>query len=287
MKNQKGQSLVELVVAIGVFVILIGALTPLIFNSYTAGYLASEITQATFLAEEGLEATRSIRDNSWNDLMAGEHYLNNSTGNWQFSETPETIDGKFNRVITVGELGANRKRVISKINWQLSEAKSQEISLITYLTNWQKISGVEIKKPTAYTDFPPGNTINETNAYDYPDGTTFATTLYDITKNPLITFYNWQLPTQSYTSLVLKYRYHADGATNDRYAVAYSTSGCSGVFTDLVSPTSATAPDTTVLANLSPSQDLSQLCLKIYSQKVGAADQKKLYTRDIWTEGSF
>jgi len=155
------------------------------------------------------------------------------------------------------------------------------------LINWQKETiTIEIRRPTAHTNYSQ-RTTNPQNAYDSANGETFATTAYDFSYNPSITFHTWQLPSQPYTALVLKYRYHADGATNDRYAVAYSITGCSGVFTDLISPTSAAAPDTTVSVNLSPDQDLSQLCLKIYTQRTGGRDRKNLYTRDIWTEDTF
>jgi len=139
MRNQSGQSLIELVVALGIFVIVISVLVFLILNSYVAGRLASEITQANFLAEEGLEAARSIRDNNWQDLTNGDHGLIISGGNWQFSGTSETIDGKFTRVITVEEIDPDRKKITSKISWQFTETRPQEVQLITYLTNWQKI----------------------------------------------------------------------------------------------------------------------------------------------------
>jgi type II secretory pathway pseudopilin PulG len=140
-------------------------------------------------------------------------------------------------------------------------------------------------KPTAHTDIL-GRTTNPGLAYDEPNGTTWATTVYRDTGDS-ITFHTWQMPTKSYTNLVLKYRYHADSATDDKYGVAYSTTGCSGAFTYLISPTSIGAPDTTVSAGLSPSQDLSQLCLKINSEQIRAPDSKNLYTRDIWTEGTY
>ena len=286
----KGQSLIELIIAIGVFVIVISGLSFLILESFVSGRLASEVTIANFLAEEGMEATRSIRDNSWNDLTAGNHGLailgNN---NWVFQGSQEDIGDQLRggtRIIEIEDIDPDRKRVISQITWQFTEGRPQEVRLISYLTNWQKVSLVEIRKPTNHTDFA-GRTTNPKNSYDYPDGTTFATTRYDISADPSITFHTWEPATQSYTSLVLKYRYHADGARDDKYAVAYSTTGCEGSFNDLVPPTSDRTGDTAISINLSPDQDLSQLCLKIYSIRIGRADRRRLYTRDIWTEGTY
>ena len=137
VKHENGQLLIELTVAIGIFVIVASVLISLILNSYVAGRLASEITIANFLAEEGLEATRSIRNNNWADITNGDHGLIISAlGNWQFSGTSEIIDGKFTRIINVGETDPDRKQITSQVTWQFTEARPQEIRLITYLTNW-------------------------------------------------------------------------------------------------------------------------------------------------------
>lgn len=148
MSYENGQSLIELVIAIGIFVVVISSLAFLVFNGYAASYLASEITQATLLAEEGLEATRSIRDNSWVGLGGGDHGLSIDTGgHWVFQGTEEDISGQLGqgakRVITIEDVDPNnsdpdRKKVISKVFWQFTESKPQEVSLVTYLTNWKK-----------------------------------------------------------------------------------------------------------------------------------------------------
>lgn len=289
IKAQEGQSLIELIISMGIFVAVVSCLIFFILDSYISGRLALEITQANFLAEEGLEATQSIRDNNWQDLIAGNHGLVISSGHWVFQGTSEDISTQLNqgvRQILVEDIDANRKKITSQVSWQFSQGRTQEVRLATYLTNWQRVLLVEIRKPTAHTDFS-GRTTFDARAYDYPDGQTFATTRYDYTANPSITFRTWQLPTKTYQSLVLKYRYHADRATNDTYAVAYSTTGCSGTFINLISPTSLGASDTTISVNLSPSQNLRRLCLKIYTRRVGTADLKRLYTRDIWTEGTY
>ena len=295
-KYSKGQSLLELIISVGIFVTVIASLVFFIFDSYLSNRFSQEMTEADFLAEEGLEAARSIRDNNYPDLLVGSHGLAISSGHWIFQGIEDDLVSQLNggkRIIDIinDPLDQNIKKIASTVTWKFTENRSEEVKLISYLTNWQKISEVEIRKPTAYTDSPPRKTNNPsypaTNAYDYPDGTTFAATLYENDKNPSITFHTWQAKTQTYNSLVLKYRYHAQAGTNDTYAVAYSTTGCSGPFTDLISPTSAGASDTTVSANLSSSQDLSQLCLKIYTQKVGSPDGKNIYSRDIWTEGTY
>lgn len=132
---QSGQSLIELLVAMAIFVTVIGSISFLILDSYASLRLSEEITKANFLAEEGLETSRSIRDNSWSELSSGSHGLVISGNNWVFQGTEEDIssqlpDGK--RKIIVEEISPYRKKITSLVTWQ-----SREISLVTYLTNWE------------------------------------------------------------------------------------------------------------------------------------------------------
>jgi len=143
MRSEKGQSLIELIVAIGIFTIVISGLIFFLLNSYIAGRLASEITIADFLAQEGLEAVRSIRDNSWSDLTAGNYGLAIFGGHWIFQGTSEDISSQLKegtRIITVENIDSNRKKITSIVSWQFNGGRTEEAKLVTYLTNWQKIS---------------------------------------------------------------------------------------------------------------------------------------------------
>lgn len=143
MRSQNGQSLIELIIALGIFVIVIASFTLFILDSYVAGRLANEITKANFLAEEGLEAVISIRDNSWDSLTVGNHGLAISGNNWVLQGTSEDISDQLRegiRVIRVDDIEPDRKKITSQISWQFSEGRTEEVKLITYLTNWQKIS---------------------------------------------------------------------------------------------------------------------------------------------------
>lgn len=287
--SNRGQSLIELLVAVAIFGIASASLAFFILDSYSAGRLAKETTLADFLAQEGLEAVRSIRDNNFGDLTPGNHGLQILANRWVFQGTAEDIGADLTsgvRQITIENISADTKRITSSVNWQFGPNRPGQVQLATYLTNWRQAQAVEIRKPTRRTD-SAGRTSNDPAAYDYPDGTTFAATRYGFTSNPSITFWSWQLPTQTYSALTLKYRYHAEAASNDQYAAAYSVNGCSGAFTDLIPLTSLAASDTTISVSLLPSQNLAQLCLKIYSWRVASNDGKSLFTRDIWTEGTY
>jgi len=138
----KGESLIELIIAVGIFSIAVAGLSFFVLNSYISGRLASEMTKANFLTEEGIEATRSIRDNSWDDLVAGNHGLAILGNNWIFQGTEENINNQLKegtRIITVENIGPNRKKITSEVNWQFNKGRDEEVKIVTYLTNWQKI----------------------------------------------------------------------------------------------------------------------------------------------------
>jgi type II secretory pathway pseudopilin PulG len=287
--KMRGQSLLELILAIGIFLILILVLSPLFLDTLNSSRLSQEFLIADFLAKEGLEAARSIRDNNWEDLTPGNHGLSISDSHFVFYGEEEDVSGQLRegkRKIQIENIDNYRKKVTSTVSWQFAPGKTEKVELITHFTNWKKTSQIEIRKPTAYTDYAK-KTTNPQLAYDYPDGSTFASTFYSLTANPSIIFYSFETSTKIYTQLILKFRYNADGANDDKYAVAYSTTTCQGTFIDLIPPSSAFAPDTTVSVELPPNLNLSSLCIKIYTQRVGAADNKYFYTRDIWVEGYY
>jgi len=139
--KKEGQSLLELIIAIGVFVTVISGLSLFLHESFISGRLSLEITKAIFSAQEGLEAVRSIRDYSWDELITGNHGLMISGNKWILQGSQEDISDELRggvRIIQIEDIDSDRKKITSKINWQFVEGRPQEIKLITYLTNWQK-----------------------------------------------------------------------------------------------------------------------------------------------------
>ena len=88
---KKGMSLVEVLVAIFIFTIILSSLI-LISNMYLSGAGDNlKITQAAYLAEEGIEAVKTIRDSGWaniSSLNSGQtYYLYFNTVSWQATTT--------------------------------------------------------------------------------------------------------------------------------------------------------------------------------------------------------
>jgi len=140
----RGQTIIELLIAVVLFVIVVSGFAFFILDSYAAGRLAKELTIANSLAQEGLEATRSIRDNSWNDLAVGNHGLAISDNVWVFQDIEEDIGGLLGsgkRKIIVENLNPpdnDRKKITSQITWQFTPQRPESVALVTYFTNWEK-----------------------------------------------------------------------------------------------------------------------------------------------------
>lgn len=67
---------------------------------------AGNISRATLLAEEGLEAVRNIRDAGFANLTEGPHGLATTSNQWNFSGTSDTT-GIYTRQITVTAVAGN------------------------------------------------------------------------------------------------------------------------------------------------------------------------------------
>ena len=105
----KGISLVETVVGAGIISIVLlglGAVAQLTLNS---ARVSTQRLEAAFLASEGVEAEKSMRDGGWaaNIVPLGTtttYYLLYDSGYSATSTEPARVDGVFKRSFAVGEV---------------------------------------------------------------------------------------------------------------------------------------------------------------------------------------
>ena len=139
--TNKGFSLIEVILTSSIFALIITALVGAFLYGQESTVLSGQRARAVILAEEGLEATRNIRDESFLNLANGSHGLVISSNEWAFSGSSDTND-IFTREIQVSEVNSNTKQVISKVFWQQNLQRAGLVFLTTYLTNWQDIAAV-------------------------------------------------------------------------------------------------------------------------------------------------
>lgn len=181
--RNSGQSVIEVIVAVAIFVIIAGSSVVTILGSLSASRLGEEETQATQLAVEGIEAAQSIRNQGWDDpLLATDCTtavsscgLVSSGGTWAFSGT-EDVNGKFTRKIWVdpverdaidddivssgGTTDDDTRLVTSSVTWDFTSGRTNTVEVTEYVTNWQE--GVGAGGPTATTTPTPTVTATPT-----------------------------------------------------------------------------------------------------------------------------
>ncbi|GEM_PF-701648 len=140
-KKNVGQSLIELLVALGVFVISISAGFQLFFGGQNLSIDSANIGLASDYGQEAVEAVRTIQDRNWAELTDGSHGLVFQNNEWMFgsSSVSESRD-IFTRTIAVGTIDANTKIATTTITWQTDPLRTQTVELVERLTNWQEPS---------------------------------------------------------------------------------------------------------------------------------------------------
>ncbi len=139
MNFRKGQSIAEILVALGLFVVGIGSVTILIFGGQGIVEDRDDAIYAQSLVKEGVEGATSILKGDWTGAADGTYGLtfSNASGTWQFSGGQDAQNG-FTRQITVTTIDANQKKVKSSVAWQAAPGRSLSGELITLVTNWQE-----------------------------------------------------------------------------------------------------------------------------------------------------
>ncbi len=136
----KGQSLVEVVVAVGVVMLLV---TGLIVGS-TASIKGSEFSVAKSRAlkysQEGIEISRSLRDQSWATFASRSGlWCLAKDGTWTQASgsCPINIDATFTRGVTFTWDGLNnRMSVTASVTWNDGNGIHTS-QLVTYFTQWK------------------------------------------------------------------------------------------------------------------------------------------------------
>lgn len=152
-KNKKGQGLIEIILAMGIFALIAASMISLVLGGNAALIQGGEQMQAESLAQEALEAVRAVREGAWNELKFTQSAVATSTGEWVLTGegTNETL-GQYQRVITFSDVcrdvlnnitvcpGAYKdihaKKVEVVISWQNRPGVNNSISRVAYLSNW-------------------------------------------------------------------------------------------------------------------------------------------------------
>lgn len=147
--SQKGFGVVEIVVSAAIITIVLLGLVAAFHGALKISTETGKKIQANFLAEEGMEAVRIMRDTDWNNigrLSTTTSYRFAFTGSaWATSTAPALVGGVFDRTFIVRDVyrdGAGKiaasgaydpetKKVTVTVGW-LKAGATTTVSLATY-----------------------------------------------------------------------------------------------------------------------------------------------------------
>lgn len=134
--NKRGFGLIEIILAVSVFALSVMGLTGGLVYGEQSSVLALHRAQAVLLAEEGLEATRNIADESFSNLTDGDFGLAIENNSYIFSGSSDVWD-IYERQITVQNVDANTKQITSRVSWSQNVLNTGNIEFTTHITNWE------------------------------------------------------------------------------------------------------------------------------------------------------
>lgn len=137
--NKQGFSLIEIILASA----LLGMMTLIFLSVLTYGQISTkraiDRNRAVLLSEEGLEAARAIRDENFSNLITGNYGLQWMNNKWQLVSGTEIVEN-FTRSISVSDVDAHTKQIISKVEWVPIGGGNLSINISTLLTDWRTAS---------------------------------------------------------------------------------------------------------------------------------------------------
>jgi len=151
----KGSSLVEVVLAFAIFALISSSLASLILGAYNIMIRDAEIAEGRLLANQGMEALRSISERAWNSMTYEKSAINYDLGYWDLTGegTDEQIEkytreilffdvyrDEENNIVTIDNpeawLDPASREVEVVVNWDTGFWGNYEIRRKNYLTNW-------------------------------------------------------------------------------------------------------------------------------------------------------
>ena len=152
-KDKRGITIVETLFAAALVASFMGVLSAALILYFQTSTAVPKYTAAVFLADEGIEAVRSIRNEGWDTEIGGLdndvlYHLYFAEGKWNATTTEQIIDGTFTRTFVLREVERDvdgrindagvvddeTRLVEVSVEWDGLIGKS-EVGLSAYITN--------------------------------------------------------------------------------------------------------------------------------------------------------
>jgi len=167
--KENGFSVVEIILACALFMILSAGSIAVILQGFDANRTATETIVANQYAIEGIEAVRSIRNQSYANLVAtaSAGLTRNASNTWTFFGTKNQFgpNSMYTRVISIstvyrdsispsgnivdhttypggGTLDTNTMKATVTVTWNHSPTRINNVIQTTYFTNWRGVNAI-------------------------------------------------------------------------------------------------------------------------------------------------
>ena len=130
---KKGFSLIEIMLSVSMIAVFVIIFITAIIDSQEANLLTSKRNIATRLSEEGIEALRNIRDDSFSNLVDGNYGLTIIDNKWSLVPASDVTNNEYTRSIVISTINPKMKQVKSTITWSQNAQRGGRISLVTNL----------------------------------------------------------------------------------------------------------------------------------------------------------
>jgi len=154
LQKQKGIGIIEVIICIAIITITFWSFTGIAKYSLRIQEQSKAKIEAINLTSEAIEAVRSIRNESWDNIsslsLETKYYPIISENKWTLTlSDPDAINGTYNRSITIervyrdandniSESGIEdnqTRKITALVEWN-NRGQTKQINLSTYLTNW-------------------------------------------------------------------------------------------------------------------------------------------------------
>lgn len=154
-RNPNGFGIVEVIVAMGLFVIIATTAVVTVAGTFSTNRLGDEETHATLIAQKGLEAARSMKNQGWTTPFLGTSCTSGcgislGSGVYSWLGTGNTAvqytrvinvsdverDGSGDIVTSGGTVDPNTKKITSTVTWNFTPSRSNTVAVSTYVTDW-------------------------------------------------------------------------------------------------------------------------------------------------------
>ncbi|MFA5076490.1 MAG: hypothetical protein WC480_03695 [Patescibacteria group bacterium] len=131
--NQRGQNLIEVLIALGIFFIFISGVLVLNWRYLDTFARARDLQKVQNIADESFEALQSIAYDDWPAVVNGTYGLSSSSGKWQLQGQPDLIDNKYTRQVVISSVNRDENCDITPS----ASIDDPDSKLVTVTVSWQ------------------------------------------------------------------------------------------------------------------------------------------------------